>query len=180
MDRERLEKVAAAAPKASGGVRRKAKSKHSSSSHTAAKASANAQASSGGATPGRGGGGSQQAAQRQQQQGSNTFVQEEKKMQNVLKRVGNTSIPSVEQVNIFQGDYVLQFNSPKVQANMNANTYAISGSYTYKHLQEVLPSLTSSSTTTTTAPTPADDDLPAVDTFQQAHHSSHGHSSSQG
>jgi len=68
---------------------------------------------------------------------------DDKKLQNVLKRLGVNSIPGIEEVNIFQGDDVIHFSNPKVQASIAANTYVVSGPSQTKKLQELLPGILS-------------------------------------
>lgn len=53
-----------------------------------------------------------------------------------------TNIPGVEEVNLFKSDgNVIHFSSPKVQASISANTYAISGHSDTKQLQDLLPGI---------------------------------------
>ena len=53
--------------------------------------------------------------------------QDDKRLQNTLKRLGVNTIPGIEEVNIFKDDTVIHFTNPKVQASIAANTYVISG-----------------------------------------------------
>ena len=53
--------------------------------------------------------------------------QDDKRLQNTLKRLGVNTIPGIEEVNIFKDDTVVHFTNPKVQASIAANTYVISG-----------------------------------------------------
>lgn len=50
-------------------------------------------------------------------------------------------IPGIEEVNIFMEDTVVQFNRPKVQAALSANTYVVSGLSQTKTIQELLPGI---------------------------------------
>mmetsp|Transcript_31857 Transcript_31857/g.69720 ORF Transcript_31857/g.69720 Transcript_31857/m.69720 type:complete len:152 (+) Transcript_31857:60-515(+) len=67
---------------------------------------------------------------------------DDKKILAALKRVGCNPIPGIEEVNMFREDgKVLHFKSPKLQASIGANTYAISGSGEEKALTELLPGI---------------------------------------
>eukprot|EP00916_Digyalum_oweni_P004040 GHVL01007196.1.p1 GENE.GHVL01007196.1~~GHVL01007196.1.p1 ORF type:complete len:155 (+),score=34.05 GHVL01007196.1:26-490(+) len=71
-----------------------------------------------------------------------TSANDDKKMQNTLKRLGLTSIPGIEEVNLFSEDgTVIHFTNPKVQANISANMYVVSGVGESKRLEEMLPSI---------------------------------------
>ena len=53
---------------------------------------------------------------------------DDKKLQASLKKLNAQSIPAIDEVNMFMEDgQVLHFESPKVQAAVNANTFVISG-----------------------------------------------------
>ncbi|XP_065905869.1 transcription factor BTF3 homolog 4-like isoform X3 [Dysidea avara] len=53
---------------------------------------------------------------------------DDKKLQSTLKKLAVNSIPGIEEVNMFKDDgNVLHFSNPKVQASLQANTFAISG-----------------------------------------------------
>ena len=53
---------------------------------------------------------------------------DDKKLQSTLKKLAVNSIPGIEEVNMFKDDgNVLHFTNPKVQASLQANTFAISG-----------------------------------------------------
>ncbi|KAJ3690154.1 hypothetical protein LUZ61_019318 [Rhynchospora tenuis] len=66
---------------------------------------------------------------------------DDKRLQSTLKRIGVNSIPGIEEVNIFKDDVVIQFQNPKVQASIAANTWVVSGSPQTKKLQDILPSI---------------------------------------
>lgn len=66
---------------------------------------------------------------------------DDKKLQSTLKRIGVNSIPAIEEVNIFKDDTVIQFQNPKVQASIQANTWVFSGTAQTKKLQDILPSI---------------------------------------
>ncbi|XP_022004004.1 nascent polypeptide-associated complex subunit beta [Helianthus annuus] len=53
---------------------------------------------------------------------------DDKRLQNILKRIRVNIIPQIEEVNIFKDDTVIQFLNPKVQASIRANTWVVSGS----------------------------------------------------
>ncbi|KAL0903717.1 hypothetical protein M5K25_028114 [Dendrobium thyrsiflorum] len=72
-----------------------------------------------------------------------TTTTDDKRLQSTLKRIGVNAIPAIEEVNIFKDDSVIQFQNPKVQASIAANTWVISGSPQTKKLQDFLPALIS-------------------------------------
>ncbi|CAL6299544.1 unnamed protein product [Bathycoccus prasinos] len=72
-----------------------------------------------------------------------TTSTDDKRLQSVLKRLGVTTVPGIDEVNIFCNDTVTHFTSPKVQAATPANTYVISGQSQTKKLQDLLPSIAS-------------------------------------
>eukprot|EP00753_Platysulcus_tardus_P015621 PLAT5140.1.p2 GENE.PLAT5140.1~~PLAT5140.1.p2 ORF type:complete len:170 (-),score=75.56 PLAT5140.1:205-714(-) len=69
---------------------------------------------------------------------------DDKRLQQALKRLGVQSIPAIEEVNIFKKNgEVIHFVAPKVQANIQSNTYVIIGRGETKKLQELLPDIIS-------------------------------------
>lgn len=86
---------------------------------------------------------------------------DDKRLQNTLKRLGVNNIPGIEEVNLFRDNgTVVHFKNPMVQvrrlrplasrlpgthacpqANIQANTYVISGSAENKKLQDLLPGI---------------------------------------
>ncbi|KAD3338605.1 hypothetical protein R6Q59_026541 [Mikania micrantha] len=70
-----------------------------------------------------------------------TTTTDDKRLQSTLKRIGVNSIPSIEEVNIFKDETVIQFLNPKVQASIGANTWVVSGSPQTKNLQDILPGI---------------------------------------
>ncbi|CAA6665070.1 unnamed protein product [Spirodela intermedia] len=70
-----------------------------------------------------------------------TTTTDDKRLQSTLKRIGVNTIPSIEEVNIFKDDIVIQFLNPKVQASIAANTWVVSGSPQTKKLQDMLPGI---------------------------------------
>jgi len=67
---------------------------------------------------------------------------DDKKLTATLKKLGVTPIPGVEEVNLFKADgQVIHFASPKVQASIASNTFAVSGHSATKSLQELLPGI---------------------------------------
>lgn len=57
-----------------------------------------------------------------------TATTDDKKLQSSLKKLGVTNIPGIEEVNMIKDDgSVIHFNNPKVQASVQANTFAIVG-----------------------------------------------------
>ncbi|RZC67077.1 hypothetical protein C5167_010765 [Papaver somniferum] len=57
-----------------------------------------------------------------------TTTTDDKRLQSTLKRIGVNAIPAIQEVNIFKDDVVIQFQNPKVQASIAANTWVVSGS----------------------------------------------------
>jgi len=71
-------------------------------------------------------------------------AQSDQKLTAALKKLGATNIPGIEEVNLFKEDgKVIHFVNPKVQAQITANTYIISGPSETKPLQDLLPSIVS-------------------------------------
>lgn len=69
---------------------------------------------------------------------------DDKKLQGHLKRLGMSSIPGIDEVNMFKADNkVLHFPNPKMQAAIQANTFSISGPCQEKNLEELLPGILS-------------------------------------
>ncbi|CAL52238.2 Nascent polypeptide-associated complex NAC domain [Ostreococcus tauri] len=68
-----------------------------------------------------------------------TVSASDSKLQNCLKRMQVNAVNGIQEVNIFQGDNVIQFANPKVQASALANTTVVSGPSQTKALQDILP-----------------------------------------
>ncbi|CAF0936622.1 unnamed protein product [Adineta ricciae] len=69
---------------------------------------------------------------------------DDKKLQSSLKKLAANNIQGIEEVNMFKDNgEVIHFTSPKVQASLGSNTYAISGPSDTKSLQEMLPTIMS-------------------------------------
>lgn len=67
---------------------------------------------------------------------------DDKRLQSTLKRLQLSQLPGIEEVNIFKDTgSVINFQNPKVQAQLSANTYVISGTAITKSLQDMLPSI---------------------------------------
>ncbi|KAL5721493.1 hypothetical protein ACHQM5_005133 [Ranunculus cassubicifolius] len=66
---------------------------------------------------------------------------DDKRLQTTLKRIGLNTIPAIEEVNIFQDDTVIQFQNPRVQASVAANTWVITGTPQTKKLRDILPGI---------------------------------------
>ncbi|CEP03210.1 Nascent polypeptide-associated complex subunit beta [Plasmodiophora brassicae] len=68
--------------------------------------------------------------------------QDDKRLQATLKKLNVNSIPAIEEVNMFKGDgRVIHFSNPKVQAQINANTFVVSGNAEEKPLADLLPGI---------------------------------------
>lgn len=65
---------------------------------------------------------------------------DDKKLQAVIKRLALSQIPQIDEINMFKDDgTVLTFTLPKLQANISANTYVLSGSAPQqRRLEELL------------------------------------------
>lgn len=73
-----------------------------------------------------------------------TNTTDDKKLQVSLKKLGLTTIPGIEEVNMIKDDgEVIHFNNPKVQASLAANTFAVTGHAEIKQITEMLPSILS-------------------------------------
>merc|ERR1712033_7478 len=71
-----------------------------------------------------------------------TATTDDKKLQSSLKKLAVNTIPNIEEVNMIKDDgTVLHFNNPKVQASLQANTFAITGRADIKQLTEMLPGI---------------------------------------
>ncbi|GBF95820.1 transcription factor [Raphidocelis subcapitata] len=64
---------------------------------------------------------------------------DDKRLQSTLKRLGVNTIPGIEEVDIVQGEEVLHFVNPKVQASIAANTYVVSGPSQTKSASDMMP-----------------------------------------
>jgi len=59
-----------------------------------------------------------------------------------LKRLNATTIPAIEEVNLFKNDgTIIHFTKPKVQAEISSNTYVVQGANVTKRLEELLPDI---------------------------------------
>lgn len=73
-----------------------------------------------------------------------TNTTDDKKLQVSLKKLGLTTIPGIEEVNMIKDDgEVIHFNNPKVQASLAANTFAVTGHAEVKQITEMLPTILS-------------------------------------
>jgi len=64
---------------------------------------------------------------------------DDKKLQTVLKRLGLSNIPGIEEVAMFnQNRTVLHFTQPKVQASPGANTYVVTGHVEQRAFEQVM------------------------------------------
>jgi len=67
---------------------------------------------------------------------------DDKKLQTSLKKLQVSNIPGIEEVNIIKEDgNVIHFSNPKVQATVQANTFAISGNAETKPISDLLPGI---------------------------------------
>jgi len=73
-----------------------------------------------------------------------TNTTDDKKLQGSLKKLGLSTIPGIEEVNMIKDDgEVIHFNNPKVQASLSANTFAVTGHAEIKQITEMLPTILS-------------------------------------
>ncbi|XP_071687359.1 nascent polypeptide-associated complex subunit beta-like [Rutidosis leptorrhynchoides] len=70
-----------------------------------------------------------------------TTTKDDKKLRSTLKRIGVNAIPTIEEVNIFKDEFVIQFLNRKVQASIAANTWVVSDAPQTKKLQDILRSI---------------------------------------
>jgi len=71
-----------------------------------------------------------------------TATTDDKKLQGSLKKLAVNTIPGIEEVNMIKDDgQVIHFNNPKVQASLQANTFAITGHAETKPITEMLPGI---------------------------------------
>jgi len=71
-----------------------------------------------------------------------TATTDDKKLQSTLKKLSVNAIPGIEECNMIRDDgTVINFNNPKVQASLAANTFAITGQAEVKSLTEMLPGI---------------------------------------
>merc|ERR1712048_705861 len=71
-----------------------------------------------------------------------TATTDDKKLQSSLKKLSVNSIPGIEEVNMIKDDgSVIHFNNPKVQASLQANTFAVTGHAENKQITEMLPGI---------------------------------------
>merc|ERR1712121_324028 len=71
-----------------------------------------------------------------------TATTDDKKLQTSLKKLSVNTIPGIEEVNMIKDDgQVIHFNNPKVQASLQANTFAITGHAETKPITEMFPGI---------------------------------------
>jgi len=133
MDKERLEKLASAAPKASGGVRRKGKAKHHSKDSGSGWHSSS---SARDAPPHSSSHREQQSTQKQ-----SSPVPEEKRMLSTMKRVGASSLSDTDEITIVKDNEIMHFFQPQVHANASNTIFSITGIPSSKRLADVLPDM---------------------------------------
>ena len=81
-------------------------------------------------------------ARRKKKSSHKTATADDKKLTSTLKKLNVTTIPGIEEVNMFKSDSsVVHFEHPKVQASIGANTYVVSGPSETKPLQDLLPGI---------------------------------------
>ncbi|KAI8365326.1 NAC domain-containing protein [Radiomyces spectabilis] len=67
---------------------------------------------------------------------------DDRKLQAALQKTNVQPIPGIEEVNMFKDDgKVIHFAAPRVQAAVNANTFAIHGRSSEKDLTELVPGI---------------------------------------
>merc|ERR1711899_721728 len=71
-----------------------------------------------------------------------TATTDDKKLQSSLKKLSVNNIPGIEEVNMIKDDgTVIHFNTPKVQASLAANTFAVTGHGENKQITDLLPGI---------------------------------------
>lgn len=66
---------------------------------------------------------------------------DDKRLQSTLKRLQLNQLPGIEEVNIVRENAFIHFKNPKVQAQISANTYVVSGTAETKPLSEMSSSM---------------------------------------
>mmetsp|Transcript_105978 Transcript_105978/g.167305 ORF Transcript_105978/g.167305 Transcript_105978/m.167305 type:complete len:164 (+) Transcript_105978:59-550(+) len=88
--------------------------------------------------------GGEGTARRIKKKKHSSHAADDKQLQAQLKKLGVNNIPGIEEVNMFKDDgTVIHFATPKVQASVAANTYAVIGHGETKRLEELLPGIIS-------------------------------------
>ncbi|KAL7672237.1 hypothetical protein ACOME3_007130 [Neoechinorhynchus agilis] len=71
-------------------------------------------------------------------------VDDERKLQATYKRLAMNTVSGIEEVNFFKTNgEVMHFTSPKVQASIGSNTFAITGPYQSQEIGKMLPGIVS-------------------------------------
>jgi len=71
---------------------------------------------------------------------SKSASQDDKRLNSQLKKLSVTQIPAIEEVNLFKDDNtVVHFTKPRVQAEIQSNTYVVSGECATKKLEDLFP-----------------------------------------
>ncbi|GMI39296.1 hypothetical protein TeGR_g966 [Tetraparma gracilis] len=71
-------------------------------------------------------------------------AESDRKLTAMIKKLGATNIPGIEEVNMFKEDgKVVHITNPKVQATIAANTYFVSGTTDTVPLESLLPGIVS-------------------------------------
>ncbi|KAI7748952.1 hypothetical protein M8C21_004905 [Ambrosia artemisiifolia] len=65
-------------------------------------------------------------------------TKDDKELQSTLQRIGVLTLPTMEEVNIFTDDKVIQILNPKVEASIQANTWVVSGTPQVKNFHDAL------------------------------------------
>lgn len=65
---------------------------------------------------------------------------DDKRLQSTLKKLQLNQLPGIEEVNIVRDNNFISFKSPKVQAQISANTYVVSGTAETKPLSDLMSS----------------------------------------
>jgi UDP-sugar pyrophosphorylase len=88
-------------------------------------------------------GGSKNRMRRRKFRGSGRTANDfEKRLQSSLQKLGCSTIPGIDEVNLFKDDgTVLHFTKPKVDAEVQSNTFIVSGQFTHSKVEELLPGI---------------------------------------
>jgi len=69
-------------------------------------------------------------------------AQDDKRLQQVLKRLNMNVVPGIDEVNLFKDDdTVIHFSNPKVQMSNGTNTFVVSGTAETKNIHDIAPSI---------------------------------------
>jgi len=106
-------------------------------------------------------GGKGTARRKRKTRRKHTGANDEKRLQNTLKKLGAQNKQAIEEVNLFKEDgSVIHFANPRFQVAGGANMYVVSGKAENKKIQDILPGILKSGAERLAAEGAGDDDVP--------------------